>query len=160
MEKEIILFIILQISNVILSTVKSIVMIRGNKWASIICNTIYYSFYTLVIKQLTKIDNIWILAGVTAGANFIGTWIGMTVLEKIRKTELWRISTTVKKEVLSEYKNALLEANIKFISYETTWEDYSVVDIFSESKNQTNTIKIILSTYHAHYTVLKAVTRL
>ena len=40
MEKEIILFIILQVINVILSTIKSIVMIRGNKWASIICNTI------------------------------------------------------------------------------------------------------------------------
>ena len=151
MEKEIILFIILQVVNVILSTIKSIVMIRGNKWASIICNTIYYSFYTLVIKQLTKIDNIYILTGVTAGANFIGTWIGMTILEKIRKTELWRISTTVKKELLSEYKNALLEAKIKFISYETTWEDYSVVDIFSESKDQTKTIKNILTTYHLSY---------
>ena len=160
MEKEIILFIILQVVNVILSTVKSIVMIRGNKWASIVCNTIYYSFYTLVIKQLTKIDNIWILAGVTAGANFIGTWVGMTVLEKIRKTELWRISTTVKKDILSEYKSALLKAKIKFISYETTWEDYSVVDIFSESKKQTKVIKYILKTYHAHYTVLKAVTKL
>ena len=160
MEKEIILFIILQVVNVILSTVKSIVMIRGNKWASIICNTIYYSFYTLIIKQLTKIDNIWILAGVTAGANFIGTWVGMTVLEKIRKTELWRISTTVKKDILSKYKNALLKAKIKFISYETTWEDYSVVDIFSESKKQTKVIKYILKTYHAHYTVLKAVTKL
>ena len=84
MEKEIILFIILQVINVILSTIKSIVMIRGNKRASIICNTIYYSFYTLVIKQLTKIENIWILTGVTAGANFIGTWIGMTILEKMQ----------------------------------------------------------------------------
>ena len=73
----------------------------------------------------------------------------MTVLEKIRKTELWRISTTVKKDILSEYKNALLKAKIKFISYETTWEDYSVVDIFSESKKQTKIIKYILKTYHA-----------
>ena len=58
MNPEILLFIILQVVNVILSTIKSIVMIRGNKWAIIIANTIYFGIYTAVIKQVASIDNI------------------------------------------------------------------------------------------------------
>ena len=45
MAPEILLFIILQVVNVILSTIKSIVMIRGNKWATIIANTIYFGIF-------------------------------------------------------------------------------------------------------------------
>ena len=54
MNPEILLFIILQVVNVILSTIKSIVMIRGNKWATIIANTIYFGIYTAVIKQVAS----------------------------------------------------------------------------------------------------------
>ena len=61
MAPEIILFIILQVINVILSTIKSIVMIKGNKWGTIIANTIYFGVYTAVLKQLTVIDNLFLL---------------------------------------------------------------------------------------------------
>ena len=58
MTPEIVLFIILQVVNVILSTIKSIILIKGHKWATIIANTIYFGVYTAVLKQLTTIDNL------------------------------------------------------------------------------------------------------
>ena len=153
MNPEILLFIILQVVNVILSTIKSIVMIRGNKWATIIANTIYFGIYTAVIKQVASIDNIWLLIGVTMAANFIGTWAGLNMTEKMRQADLWTIKTVVKIEYIKEYKKALNEANIKYISYQTTWDEYTAIDIFSENRSQSKVIKEILETFNAKYSI-------
>jgi uncharacterized protein YebE (UPF0316 family) len=153
MTPEIILFIILQVINVILSTIKSIVLVKGHKWATIIANTIYFGVYTAVLKQLTTIDNLWVLVIITMVANFIGTWIGIEVTEKLRKADLWIIKTVVPIERIKEYKAALNEANIKYISYQTTWDEYTAVDIFSENRTQSKTIKAILDQFNAKYSV-------
>lgn len=153
MTPEIVLFIILQVVNVILSTIKSIVLIKGHKWATIIANTIYFGVYTAVLKQLTTIDNLWVLVIITMVANFIGTWIGIEVTEKLRKADLWIIKTVVPIECIKEYKAALNEANIKYISYQTTWDECTAVDIFSENRTQSKTIKAILDQFNAKYSV-------
>jgi uncharacterized protein YebE (UPF0316 family) len=153
MTPEIVLFIILQVVNVILSTIKSIVLIKGHKWATIIANTIYFGVYTAVLKQLTTIDNLWVLVIITMVANFIGTWIGIEVTEKLRKADLWIIKTVVPIERIKEYKAALNEANIKYISYQTTWDECTAVDIFSENRTQSKTIKAILDQFNAKYSV-------
>ena len=156
MTSEIILFIILQVINVILSTIKSIVLIKGHKWATIIANTIYFGVYTAVLKQLTAIDNLFILVVITMAANFIGTWIGIEVTEKLRKADLWTINTVVKTEYLKDYKKALNDANIKYISYQTTWDEYTAIDIFSESRTQSKKIKEILLKFKAKYSIYKS----
>lgn len=153
MTSEIVLFIILQVVNVILSTIKSIVLIKGHKWATIIANTIYFGVYTAVLKQLTTIDNLWVLVVITMIANFIGTWIGIDVTEKLRKADLWIIKTVVPIERIKEYKAALNEANIKYISYQTTWDECTAVDIFSENRTQSKTIRAILDQFNAKYSV-------
>ena len=153
MTPEIVLFIILQVVNVILSTIKSIVLIKGHKWATIIANTIYFGVYTAVLKQLTTIDNLWVLVGITMVANFVGTWIGIEVTEKLRKADLWTINTVVRSEYLKDYKKALNEANIKYISYQTTWDECSAVDIFSESRSDSKIIKAILERFNVKYSI-------
>ena len=153
MTPEIILFIILQVINVILSTVKSIVLIKGHKWGTVVANTIYFGVYTAVLKQLTAIDDIFMLVVITMAANFIGTWIGIEVTEKLRKADLWTINTVVKAEYLKDYKKALNEANIKYISYQTTWDECSAVDIFSESRAESKTIKKILDQFKVKYSI-------
>lgn len=153
MNSEILLFIILQVVNVILSTIKSIVMIRGNKWATIIANTIYFGIYTAVIKQVASIDNIWLLIGVTMAANFIGTWVGLNITEKMRKADLWTIKTVIRVERLKDYKKALNVAGLKYISYKTTWDEYTAVDILSENRSQSKVIKEILEEFNAKYSI-------
>ena len=107
MSTEGMLFIALQVVNVILSTIKSIVMIKGNKWGSIIANTIYFGVYTAVLKSLTGLTSLPLLIIVTMLANFFGTWIGLVITEKLRKADLWIIKTVIKIEYIKEYKKAL-----------------------------------------------------
>lgn len=153
MNPEILLFIILQVVNVILSTIKSIVMIKGNKWGTIIANTIYFGVYTAVLKQLTAIDNLIILVIITMLANFFGTWLGINITEKLRKADLWTIKVVIKIEYIKDFKQALNDANLKYISYQTTWDEYTAIDIFSETRSQSALVKPILERFNAKYSI-------
>ena len=150
---EIILFIILQVINVILSTIKSIVMIKGSKWGAIIANTIYFGVYTAVLKQISAIDNLLVLVVITMLANFFGTWVGIVITDKLRKADLWTIKTVVRIKYLKEYKQALNEAGLKYISYQTTWDEYTAIDIFSETRSQSKLVKPILIKFKAKYSI-------
>jgi uncharacterized protein YebE (UPF0316 family) len=156
MAPEIILFIILQVINVILSTIKSIVMIKGSKWGAIIANTIYFGVYTAVLKQISAIDNLLVLVIITMLANFFGTWVGIVITDKLRKADLWIIKTVIKIGYVKEYKKALNDAGIKYISYQTTWDEYTAIDIFSESRTQSKKIKEILLKFKAKYSIYKS----
>ena len=156
MTPEILLFILLQIINVILSTIKSIVMIKGSKWGAIIANTIYFGVYTAVLKQISAIDNLFILVVITMLANFFGTWIGIVITDKLRKADLWIIKTVIRIGYVKEYKKALNDAGIKYISYQTTWDEYTAIDIFSESRTQSKKIKEILFKFKAKYSIYKS----
>lgn len=153
MAPEIILFIILQVINVILSTIKSIVMIKGSKWGAIIANTIYFGVYTAVLKQISAIDNLFVLVVITMLANFFGTWVGIVITDKLRKADLWTIKTVIKIEYIKEYKKALNEADIKYISYQTTWDEYTAIDIFSENRSQSKAIREILAKFKVKYSI-------
>ena len=153
MTPELSLFIILQIVNVILSTIKSIVLSKGYKWGTIISNTIYFGIYTAVLKQLALIDDMFLLVVITMIANFFGTWVGFDILERIRKADLWIVKTVVKIDRIKDYKAALNEAGIKYISYQTTWDECTAVDIFSESLDESKIIKKILEQFDAKYSV-------
>ena len=153
MTPELSLFIILQIVNVILSTIKSIVLSKGYKWGTIISNTIYFGIYTAVLKQLALIDDMFLLVVITMIANFFGTWVGFDILERIRKADLWIVKTVVKIDRIKDYKAALNEAGIKYISYQTTWDECTAVDIFSESRDESKIIKKILEQFDAKYSV-------
>ena len=156
MTPEIILFIILQVINVILSTIKSIVMIKGSKWGAIIANTIYFGVYTAVLKQISAIDSLALLVIITMLANFFGTWVGIVITDKLRKADLWIIKTVVRIGYVKEYKKALNDAGIKYISYQTTWDEYTAIDIFSESRTQSKKIKEILIKFKAKYSIYKS----
>jgi uncharacterized protein YebE (UPF0316 family) len=153
MAPEILLFIILQVVNVILSTIKSIVLIKGSKWGSIIANTIYFGVYTAVLKQISAIDNLLLLVIITMLANFFGTWAGIAITEKLRKADLWTIKAIVKTEYLKDFKQALNESGLMYISYQTTWDEYSAVDIFSESRAQSEAVKPILTKFNTRYSI-------
>jgi hypothetical protein len=74
-------------------------------------------------------------------------------LEKIRKADLWIIKTVVEIDKIKDYKKALNDAGIKYISYQTTWDECTAVDIFSESRSQSKVIKEILLKFNVTYSV-------
>jgi hypothetical protein len=91
-----ILFIILNIANVIIQTIKSIVTIKCGKTVASIVSAIAYGLYTYVVI-FTAIDglNIHVKALITAGANLVGVFVVKLIEEKKRKDRLWKVELAV-----------------------------------------------------------------
>ena len=148
----IILFFVCQLINVVLSTIKSVVTIKGTKLVASIFSAVNYGFNTVIIKSIADVDLI-VAVVVSVICNLIGVYIGLLITERMRKEQLWKITVTVPTQNLSQFKTELYENNIDFIAYETSWEDFKVVDVFSKHKSTSKTIKEIFKHYNVKYTI-------
>lgn len=146
----IVIFIVAQLINVVVSTFKSVLTIRGTKVTAAFINAIAYSINILIVYLVSREVGLLPSIIVTFSANLIGVYAGLTILEYLRRDEMWRISTTIKNELLEDYKEELKSENVKFIQIGTS--DFSVIDIFSHTKEETSRIKPILRKYNVKYT--------
>ena len=89
--KLLILFIVMNIVNVVIQTIKSIATIKCGKTAAAIVNAVAYGLYTYIVV-LTMCD-LPLLAKclIVAGANFVGVWVVKLFEEKARKDKLWKV---------------------------------------------------------------------
>ena len=153
MVKIIIAFFVAQLLNVILSTLKSVITIKGGKRLAAIANAISYGFNTIVIKAIVDVSiEIAIIISVTC--NLIGVYFALWVTEKLRKDQLWKITATVETQSLKPLLEELEQYDINFISYTTNGDKYKVLDIFSKHRSESRIIKELFSKYNAKYTIL------
>lgn len=110
-----ILFIILNIANVIIQTVKSIVTIKCGKTVASIVNAVAYGLYTYVVI-FTALDglNIHLKALITAGANLIGVFVVKLIEEKKRKDRLWKVELAVPFRSATTAENLIRENKISY----------------------------------------------
>lgn len=85
------LFIILNIVNVVLQTVKSIATIKCGKVVASLINAVAYGLYTVVVVYTVCDLDLWVKVAVVALANFIGVYVVKLIEEKARKDKLWKI---------------------------------------------------------------------
>ena len=150
---EILYFLGLQLLNVIISTFKSVLTIRGTKLTAALISALSYSVNIIIVYLVSRNLELYISIIITAVTNLLGVYTGLTLLDKFRQEQLWRIQTTVPTKTVSAFKKELLDKHIKFISYETTWDKFKVVDIFSESRAESKIIKEIIHEHDAKYTI-------
>lgn len=93
MEKTIIVFCVCSLINVILSTLKTLIMVNSSESMAILINAVCYGFYTLVVKQLTSVDYVTAVV-VTILANIVGVWISYRIMALFRKDKLWKVEAT------------------------------------------------------------------
>ena len=102
----IILFILLNIANVIIQTVKSIATIKCKKGVAALINAIAYGLYTVVVIYMVCELPLWFKVLVIAVANLIGVYVVKLIEEKSRKDKLWKVEATVNLEDFDEFKTA------------------------------------------------------
>lgn len=145
------LFIICTAVNVILSTIKSILTIKGNKWVAAASNAITYGFYSYVII-LTNLDGVSTLAkmGITAGCNFIGVFIVKWVEELARKEKLWKIEMTIP----AKYRSAV-DFDLRDIphSYIEISNKHTLFNFYCSTQAESKKVKDIVNQYGAKYFV-------
>ena len=147
MVNVIIVFCICSLVNVILSTLKTLIMVNAGRNSSIAINAICYGFYTLVVKQLGAVDYVTAVV-VTILANVVGVWISYKIMDLFKKDKLWRITVTLKnKKALDECMKNLEKYNIGFTPIEKT----NSIDIYSYNQKESAIIKNILGNYDYKY---------
>ena len=93
--KLLMLFIVMNVLNVVIQTIKSICTIKCGKAVAAIVNALAYGLYTYIIV-LTNCD-LPLLAKclIVASANFVGVYVVKFFEEKARKDKLWKVECTV-----------------------------------------------------------------
>ena len=142
--KLLVLFIVMNIVNVVIQTIKSIATIKCGKTAAAIVNAVAYGLYTYIVV-LTMCD-LPLLAKclIVAGANFVGVYVVKLFEEKARKDKVWLVKMTIPTEHAEQAKYFLEQANIPFTYYDLN--KYFVFDTFCETQMETATATKICST--------------
>ena len=136
----------LQITNVILATIKSIVTIKGSKLSAALMNALSYSVNIVVVIYTVMDFSIWVKILITAITNFTGTYLGVYITEKLRKDRLWEIKATV--ITVNDYiniKNALkAQSHIKYNSMTLDDNQGYLFYVYTKNKQQSKIVRDIL----------------
>ena len=147
-------FIIFNVLNVIIQTIKSIVTIKCNKWVAAIVNAIAYGLYTyIVVLTVCELD-LWIKIFTVAGANLIGVFLVKYFEEKKRKDKLWKIEVTIP----IEEKEQMIE-DCKYYQFSYNYidiEKYAIFNFYCATQKDSQNVKCLLKSYNAKYFVAES----
>ena len=155
--KLLILFIVMNIVNVVIQTIKSIATIKCGKTAAAIVNAVAYGLYTYIVV-LTMCD-LPLLAKclIVAGANFIGVFVVKLFEEKARKDKLWKVEATILAPLTEETAKYLKACDIPF-SYIENVGKHTIFNIYCRTQSESANVKCMLEDYDAKYFVSESKT--
>lgn len=151
------LFVVLNVVNVIIQTVKSIATIKCGKVAAAVINAVAYGLYTVVLVYTVCELDLWLKATVVAVANLVGVYVVKVLEEKARKDKLWKVEATVTPSDVGNVQAELDKLSISHNCFRTSGE-YRVFNIFCPTQKESAQVKTILDKYHAKYFVSESKT--
>ena len=154
--KLLILFIVMNIVNVVIQTIKSIATIKCGKTVAAFVNAVAYGLYTYIIV-LTNCD-LPMLAKclIVASCNFVGVWVVKYFEEKARKDKLWKVEATVLPSRAEWLISRLTEQRIPFNYIDV--EKYVIFNIYCGTQNESSIAKAHLDVANAKYFVSESKT--
>lgn len=150
-------FIVLNVVNVIIQTVKSIATIKCGAWAAASINALAYGLYTIVVVYMNAdgLGLFWkaIIIGI---ANLVGVYVVKVVEHKKRKAKLWKVECTVPRTQISVL-DGMLDKNCVPHNYVIAGR-YGIFNCYCATENESVTVKGILDLYEAKYFVSESKT--
>lgn len=145
MEKAIVIFFIITLINVMLSTTKSILTIKASRSTAALINAVAYGFYAMVVKQMATVDLTTVVI-ITVICNLLGVYFSMWILDKFKSDVLWKITAIPEVSKLNDIKEKLIAENLGFNEYQvnTKYGNQKALDIFSQTQKDSKKIKEIL----------------
>lgn len=148
------LFALCTAVNVILSTIKSILTVKGGKLSASFINALTYGFYSYVIV-LTSADGmpIWLKMAITAVCNFVGVYLVKWIEEKARKDKLWKVELTVP----TKYTNTIdFDLHDVPHSYIELSDKHTLFNFYCATQKESAKVKAIANQYEAKYFVAES----
>ena len=151
-----VLFIILNIMNVIIQTAKSLVTVKCGKGVAAAINALAYGLYTIVVVYMMCDLPLFLKAFIIAMCNLIGVYIVKLIEEKSTRDKLWKVEMTVKPHYAKELMETLDTLRIPYSYIDI--EKYILFNVYCETQKQSTVIKTIVEKYHAKYFVAECKT--
>lgn len=153
--KLIIIFVVLSIINVVFSTIRSIVTIKGGKATASLISGGYFAFYNIMLLYTVADFPMWQKCLITFVCNVVGVWLVKFFEEKARKDKLWKIEATLKNEGLyPEHDDcviALRQAGIPMNYIDIN--KYLIINCYCATQAESAIAKKILDSFDAKYFV-------
>jgi uncharacterized protein YebE (UPF0316 family) len=151
------IFVILNIVNVIIQTIKSIATVKCGKGMAAFVNAVAYGLYTVVVVYMVCDLPLWLKVVVIAICNLVGVFFVKWGEEKARKDKLWKVEATVPYD---QWENLDYNLTNHFIehNYILLGEKYAVFNIYCPTQNESKFAKQILDEHNAKYFVSESKT--
>ena len=151
------IFVVLNVVNVVIQTVKSIATIKCGRMPAAVINAIAYGLYTIVVVYTVCELPLWLKAAVVAVANLVGVYVVKMLEEKARKDKLWKVEATVLRGHTEELHSLLDRVSIPHNYLENVGK-YTLFNIYCETQKESTLAKELLDKYNAKYFVSESKT--
>lgn len=149
------LFIVANIVNVIMSTIKTLVTVNANKYVAAIVSAVNYGFnvyiVVLTVCELPLIEKCLVVGF----CNLVGVFVVKLIEEKARKTKLWEIKLTVPTAHLQEIDKKLDNVPHNYIELS---DKHTVFTFYCSTKAESARVRDIANHYEARYFVSESKT--
>ena len=149
-------FIILNITNVLIQTVKSIATIKCGKGVAALVNAVAFGLYTIVTVYMMCELPLAAKAVIVALCNLVGVWVVKWLEEKARKDKLWKIEVTIPaaqaKQMIEDCKYYGLTYNYVDIN------KYYLFNFYCPTQKDSISVGKLLKSYDAKYFVTESKT--
>lgn len=149
-------FILLNIINVIIQTVKSIATIKCGKVGAALANAVAYGLYTIVIIYMVCDLNLWLKVLIVGCCNLIGVFVVKWIEEIKRKTKLWKVEATVPASHGKQLKEEAEFLNLSFNYIDIG--KYWVFNFYCPTQKDSTNVKGLLDLHEAKYFVSESKT--
>lgn len=149
-------FIVLNIINVVIQTIKSIVTIKCGKGMASVVNALAYGLYTVVVVFMSA-DGLGLFwkAVIIGLANLIGVYIVKLCEEKARKDRLWKVELTVPTKYLMTVDTALIQIPHSYIRLS---DKHTLFNFYCATQEESKKVKEIADLFEAKYFVAESKT--
>ena len=150
-------FIVLNVLNVIIQTIKSIATIKCGAISAAAINGLAYGLYTIVVVYMNA-DGLGLLwkAVIICLANLLGVYVVKVIEEKKRKDRLWKVEATVKRTFTSGLDGVLNRDGIPH-NYIIVG-NYTVFNCYCATQKESRAVKDTLKLFNAKYFVSESKT--
>lgn len=143
------LFVALNVANVILQTIKSLATVKCGKTLAALVNAIAYGLYTIVIVYTVCDLPLWAKTMVVAVANLIGVYVVKYFEEKMRKDKLWKVEATFQKDSSILEALDIMEVPHNYLNAETHY----IINFFCATQKESAAAKGFIEAYGGKYFV-------
>lgn len=147
--KFIIIFSLLSLVNVVFATFKSLVTIKGGKWAAALSNAGYFAFYNIMLVFTVADFPMWVKCIITFGSNLIGVLLVKFIEEKSAKEKLWKFEATFTKDDLEVIDHLLKGIPHNYIEV----GKWVIFNIYCTNCGQSKYTTEVCKLYHGKYFV-------